>query len=246
MRRVLVVGATSAIALATARLMAARGDRLYLVGRDPTKLGSVLADLGDAVVGHEQAELTDHAAHPELIRRAVDTLGGIDVALICHGWLPDQLQTEHDYTVAEACFRVNLLSVVSLLLPLTDHMERARHGTIGVITSVAGMRGRPRNYTYGAAKAGVSTYLRGLRSRLWPAGVRVVDLRPGPVITPMTEGHPRNPLFATPETVAAGILRGLDRGYAVKYLPWYWWPVMQIVMRLPEPLFQRFGFLAGR
>ncbi len=246
MGRVLLVGATSAIALATARLLAGRGDQLYVVGRDPTKLQGVLDDLGSAVVGHERLDLTDHAAHPELVRRAADALGGIDVALICHGHLPDQARTEREWAQAEACFQVNLLSVVSLLMPLADHMERAGRGTIGVVTSVAGMRGRPRNFTYGAAKAGLSTYLTGLRSRLWRGGVRVVDLRPGPIVTPMTEGHPRNLLFATPEDIAPAIVSALDRGQAVRFLPWYWWVILQVVTRLPEPVFQRLGFLAGR
>jgi decaprenylphospho-beta-D-erythro-pentofuranosid-2-ulose 2-reductase len=76
--------------------------------------------------------------------------------------------------------------------------------------------------------------------------VTVHDLRPGPILTEMTAGHAPNRLFATPDHVAAGILAAIDGRWSVRYLPWYWWPIMQIVVRLPEPLFQRFGFLSGR
>lgn len=243
---VLLIGATSAIAAATAERMAVRGDRLYLVGRDPDKMQQLRDHLGPAVVSDERLDLTDPAQHVPLVARARERLGAIDIALVCHGWLPDQIQTERDWEITARTFEINLLSVVSLLMVLANDMEPHRTGTIGVITSVAGMRGRPRNFTYGAAKGALSIYLQGLRSRLWPSGVKVCDLRPGPVFSPMTEGHPPNRLFATPDRVAAGILLALDRGFAVKYLPWYWGPILRVVMWLPEPVFQRIPSLAGR
>lgn len=246
MASILVIGATSAIAGPVLERLAARGDRLYLVARSSARLEALRESLRPAVVGAEAHDLVQLADPEALTARAVAALGGLDVALICHGWLPDQRATEHDQALAADTLRVNLLSVIALLLPLANHMEAQRHGTLAVITSVAGMRGRPRNYTYGAAKAGLSTYLRGLRSRLWPAGVWVVDLRPGPVISPMTEGHPVNPLFTTPEAIAPRIVSALDRGTPVVFLPWYWGPLMQIITRLPERVFQRFGVLAGR
>ncbi|HHO52564.1 MAG TPA: SDR family NAD(P)-dependent oxidoreductase [Deltaproteobacteria bacterium] len=246
MASVLVIGATSAIAGAVLGRLAARGDRLYLVARDEERLAALVESLGPAVVGAEARDLVRLDEPGELVARAVAALGQLDVAWICHGWLPDQRTTEQDPAVAAEALQVNLLSVIALLLPLANHMEAQAHGTLAVITSVAGMRGRPRNYTYGAAKAGLSTYLRGLRSRLWPVGVRVVDLRPGPVITPMTEGHPRNLLFTTPEAIAPAIVAALDRGPPVVFLPWFWGPLMAIITRLPEPVFQRLGVLAGR
>lgn len=245
-RGVLLIGATSAIVLAAADRMAARGDRLYLVGRDPEKLAAAVARLGGAVVGHESLDLLDASAHPAMLDRAWAALGRVDVALIGHGVLSDQLATERSAEEARRSLEVNLLSVVALLVPIANRMEEARTGTLAVITSVAGQRGRPRNYTYGSAKGALSVYLMGLRSRLWRSGVRVCDLRPGPVDTPMTVGHPRNPLFTTPEALAPAILRGLDRGRPVVWLPWYWGILMPVVRAIPEAVFQRFAVLSGR
>ena len=109
-----------------------------------------------------------------------------------------------------------------------------------------GARGRPRNYTYGAAKGALNLYLQGLRSRLYPAGVKVTTLKLGPVDTPMTRTHRKNALFATPARAARDIVRALDRGAGEVYVPWYWRPIMAVVRNTPEPLFQRLGFLSGR
>jgi len=245
--RVLILGASSTIAMEVARRCAARGDQLALVGRNPSRIDGLAAELGDAVRHVASGvDLCDREAHGALLDAAVSGLGGVDIALVAHGWLPDQLRTEADVDEAIRAFDVNLLSAVSLVAHLANRLERQGAGHLAVITSVAGMRGRPRNYTYGAAKGGLSTYLQGVRSRLYRSGVRVHDLRPGPVLTPMTDGHPVNPLFATPERVAAGILAAIAGGWSVRYLPWYWAPIMWIVVRLPEPVFQRFGFLSGR
>jgi decaprenylphospho-beta-D-erythro-pentofuranosid-2-ulose 2-reductase len=115
-----------------------------------------------------------------------------------------------------------------------------------VITSVAGDRGRPRNYTYGAAKGALNLYLQGLRSRLVPAGVKVTTLKLGPVDTPMTRDHKKNALFATPAAVARGIVAALDAGAAEAYLPGYWAVIMAFVRLAPERLFQALPFLSGR
>lgn len=246
MRGVLLLGATSAIVVAVADRLVARGDRVYLVGRDRVKLDSLVARLGAGVAGHEALDLTDTAAHAAMLDRAWSALGKVDQVLIGHGVLSDQLATEADPAEALRSLDVNLLSVVALVVPIANRMEAAGRGTIGVITSVAGQRGRPRNYTYGAAKGALSVYLQGLRSRLWRSGVAVCDLRPGPIVSPMTVGHARNALFSTPEAIAPAIVRALDRGTPVVWLPWYWAPIIAIVRWLPEAVFQRFGFLAGR
>ncbi len=216
------------------------------MARDGDGLARLVEELGAVVVGHAVQDLLVADALPDLVDRAWTELGGADLVLIGHGWLPDQVATESDVALAVRTFEVNLLSAVRLIIPVANRLEAQGSGKLAVITSVAGMRGRPRNFTYGAAKAGLSTYLQGVRSRLYWAGVTVHDLRPGPVITPMTDGHVPNALFATPERVASAIVRGVDRGRQVVYLPWYWWPIMQIVTRVPESVFQRFGFLVGR
>ncbi len=241
----LILGATSAVAMEVARLCGARGDRLYLVGRDPAKLAPLLAELGDAVVGHESCDLNEFDEAGPRVERAIRALGGIDRALIAHGYLGDQQRSEREFDYASSIIDTNFKSAVALLLPLADHFEAQGHGHLAAITSVAGVRGRPRNYTYGASKSALSTYLEGLRSRLYPR-VRVHDIKLGPVDTPMSAGHPQNFLWGEKRTVARGIVRALERRWHAVYLPRHWFLVMTVVRLLPEFVFQRFGFLAGR
>jgi len=245
-RRTLILGANSAIAAEVARLCAARGDRLWLVGRDPDKLQALVASLGSAVVGHESADFEQFANAAPLVQRAITGLGGLDRALIAHGWLADQQRSEHDVEYARRVVDVNFTSAVALLLPVANWFATQGNGHLAAITSVAGERGRPRNYTYGASKRALGCYLEGLRSRLWRTGVRVHDIKLGPVPTPMSEGHPQNFLWGEKRAVARGIVRAMEgRRFAV-YLPASWRIVMAIVRTMPEWLFQRFAFLAGR
>lgn len=245
MQRIVVFGATSAIAAPVLTRWAARGDRLHLIARDPAKLAAIAA----ACHGHVSTEVADFTDtnHTALVQSAVTTLGGtIDLALITHGDLGDQQRSEHDYSEAERLLRVNLLSVIALLIPLANVLERQQSGHIAVMGSVAGDRGRPRNYTYGAAKGALTLYLQGLRSRLYPANVAVTTLKLGPVDTPMTTDHAKNRLFTSPEQLAPAIVRAIDRRAAEVYLPWFWRPILAIVRSTPEALFQRLRVLSGR
>ena len=244
--RVLILGATSAIAQEVARLHAARGDRLYLIGRDPGKLDPLVAELGAAVVGHEACDLCELDANGDRVQRAIDALGFLDKALVAHGVLGDQLRTERDADYAAEMIVANFTSAVSLLIPLANHFEARGRGHLAAITSVAGERGRPRNYTYGASKGALTRYLQGIRSRLYRTDVRVHNLKLGPVDTPMTVDHDKHALFGEKVAVARGIVRAMDGRRHVVYLPPGWRFVMAIVRLLPEPIFQRFGFLAGR
>lgn len=242
MKRILIIGATSAIARSTARLFAERGDRLYLIARDAAKLEATAQDLrtrGAAGVDTATADLDELEAHEALLEAAAGTLGGIDVALIAHGTLPEQGALEGSYAATERELRTNFLSVVSLLTPLANRLEAQRGGTIAVISSVAGDRGRPSNYVYGTAKGAVSLFLQGLRGRLHKAGVNVITLKPGFVDTPMTANVAKNALFASPETVAKGIVKAIDGKREVVYLPGFWRAIMLAVRAVPEPLFKR-------
>jgi decaprenylphospho-beta-D-erythro-pentofuranosid-2-ulose 2-reductase len=245
---VLVIGATSAIAQEVARVHAARGDRLFLLGRDPEKLDALARDLGAAVVGKESADFDDMRENEARVGRAVAALGGVDVAVIAHGWLGDQRQSEQSFAHAEAVIATNFTSAVSFVLPLVNRFEEVGAGALVVLSSVAGDRGRPRNYTYGAAKGALSLYLQGVRSRLYRSAprVRVVTVRLGPVDTPMTKDHEKNALFGEPQPVARSIVDAEQHGPLDVYLPWYWQPIMATVRSLPERIFQRFEFLAGR
>lgn len=243
MLKILIVGASSAIAAACARIWAGQGAALFLVARDPTRLESLASDLavrGASAVHSLQADATDFARHAQIVEAAAQALGGIDIALIAHGTLPDQADCEADPAAMLREFTSNGTSVLSLLTVLATHFERWRTGSIAVITSVAGDRGRPSNYVYGAAKASVSTFCEGLRARLFRAGVSLTDIRPGFVATPMTQGLPLPPLLvASPAVVARRITAGIARKADVLYTPGYWALIMCVVRSIPRSVFKR-------
>lgn len=246
MARVLILGATSAIAAEVAKLHARRGDTLHLVGRNDVKLAEVARRTVPAPVTTEVADFARLEENEGIIARSFAALGDIDTVLIAHGDLGDQLATERSFAEAEHVLRVNFLSVVALLIPLANAFEKKKQGRIGVITSVAGERGRPRNYTYGAAKGALNVYLQGLRTRLYASGVSVTTLKLGPVDTPMTEGHGKHALFGKPARVAEGIVRAMDARTAEAYVPSFWRAIMPVVKSTPESVFQKLSFLSGR
>lgn len=247
-KRIAIFGATSTIAAEIAAIYAAEGEgaRVFLAGRDRAKLERVAARLGPALAGSVALDLVPPEQAAAAVRAAIDTLGVIDIAVIAHGLLGDQLATERDYAAAERVLQTNLLSPVALLIPLANHMEANGRGQLAVLSSVAGERGRPRNYTYGAAKGALNVYLQGLRSRLWSKRIGVHALKLGPVDTPMTVDHPKTIVFARADRVARDIVSAIRRNRPEAYVPWFWRPIMAVVRRLPESIFQRFSFLSGR
>ena len=252
MARVFLIGATSAIATEMARLYAARGDSLYLLARNAGRLEILASELGKSVRGHRAADLDATDAAAGHVRAALETLGGLDIVVIAHGLLGDQLATERDHHTAEAVLTTNYTSVVALLIPIAEYFETGGRepqggpGHIAVLSSVAGDRGRPRNYSYGAAKAAVNVYLQGLRSRLYPTGTQVHALRLGPVDTPMTVDHAKNASFSQADAVARSLVAAIDGRGRDTYVPGFWRPLMFVVRMLPEALFQRLRFLSGR
>jgi len=241
-RRTLIIGATSAIAHETAHLLAEAGDELFLVARDPEKVTAVRDDLEirHGVRAHSAVlDVLDLKRHEEIVSVAFRTLGVVDLVLVAHGDLPDQRACEASAEVALRSFSVNALSVISLLTELANRLEAQGHGTVAVISSVAGERGRRSNYVYGSAKGAVSLFLQGLRSRLHASGVRVVTIKPGFVDTPMTARFKKGFLWASPERVATGIVRAVTRPRDVVYLPWFWRWIMPVVRVLPEGVFKR-------
>jgi decaprenylphospho-beta-D-erythro-pentofuranosid-2-ulose 2-reductase len=241
-RRVLIIGATSAIAAETARVFAAYGARLFLTGRHSGRLDAVAADLkvrGAVQVETALLEVTDISRHAGVVEAAFAALGGLDVVLIAHGTLPDQRRCEESVAETLAALEVNFTATIALLTLLANRFEAARQGCIAVITSVAGDRGRQSNYVYGAAKGGVERFLEGLRNRLFRSGVAVITIKPGFVDTPMTAGVAKNPLFASPRRVGRAIYRAIEARRSVVYIPWFWRPIMFLVTGLPESIFQR-------
>lgn len=242
MQKVLVIGATSAIAEAAARVYAARGARIYLVARNAERLQNIADDLRiRGAAGTEYAILDVNATerHEAAVDAAWQAFSGIDVVLVAHGTLPDQRECEASVSVALAEFATNATSTIALLTLLANRMQAVGKGSIAVISSVAGDRGRASNYLYGAAKAAVTTFLSGLRQRLAKHGVNVVTIKPGFVDTPMTKDFKKGLLWAQPASVAHGIVKAIDRRRSVVYLPWFWAGIMLIIRSIPEPVFKR-------
>jgi decaprenylphospho-beta-D-erythro-pentofuranosid-2-ulose 2-reductase len=241
-RKMLIIGATSEIAQATAKLFAQQHDALFLVGRNASRLEAIADDLkvrGAYHVDYMALDLNEFDKHLAMIEQADKSLEGIDTVLIAHGTLDDQKACEQDYGKTEEALRTNFLSVVSLLTPIANHLEKQHYGCIAVISSVAGDRGRQSNYIYGTAKGALTLFLQGLRNRLHAANVCVLTIKPGFVDTPMTANFKKGALWAHPETVARGIYRAIKRRKNSVYLPWFWWPIMMIIGLIPEPIFKR-------
>jgi decaprenylphospho-beta-D-erythro-pentofuranosid-2-ulose 2-reductase len=240
--RVLIVGATSAIAGETAKAYARDGGRLFLTGRNAARLASVKDDLlvrGAVQVETAEMDVARIPSHRQVIDSAIAALGGLDVALIAHGTLPDQALCQQNVSETLDAMQVNFTATVALLTLLANYFEVQHSGCIAVITSVAGDRGRQSNYVYGAAKGGVDRFLQGMRNRLFRSGVTVVTIKPGFVETPMTAGMKKSLLFASARRVGLGIHRAIGRRRSVVYIPWFWRPIMAVIKCLPEDIFKR-------
>jgi short-subunit dehydrogenase len=240
-KRVLVLGATSGIAEACIRLWAQRGDHLFLVGRNAERLAAVAADAGvrgAASIGTAVVDLDDTARHAEMLAQAVNDPAGMDIALLALGVLGDQAEAEQDFAAAQRIVQTNFVSAVSLLTWLGNHCAQQHRGTLAVLSSVAGERGRKSNYVYGSAKAGLTAFTDGLRNRLDRQGVRVMTIKPGPIKTAMTEGMKGSAKFADVDAVAATLVKAIDRGDDIVYVPGIWRVIMAVVRAIPERVFK--------
>lgn len=240
--KVLIIGARSAIAKATARLYAEQGCALHLIVRNEEHIEALSSDLivrGASSVSHSVLDLNKFLKHEQTVAAAFAALAGVDIALICHGSLPDQAQVAANFKQAQKEINTNGMSVISLLTALVPRFVEQGAGTIAVITSVAGDRGRQPNFVYGSAKALVSTYLQGLRGSLLEHNIHVVDIRPGLVDTPMTAEIPKGRLWSSPERVAEKIVKSIRRGAHTVYAPGYWRLIMFVVRAIPEFIFKR-------
>jgi decaprenylphospho-beta-D-erythro-pentofuranosid-2-ulose 2-reductase len=241
-RRILVLGATSGIAEACIRLWANRGDALYLVARNADKLAVVAADArtrGASHIGMATANLDDTGAHPEVLAHAINSLGGLDVAFLALGVLGDQSEAERNFATADQILHTNFTAPVSLLTWLANYTAQRHAGTLAVLSSVAGERGRKSNYVYGSSKAGLTAFVDGLRNRIDREGVRVMTIKPGPVKTAMTEGMKGSAKFADVEVVAATLVKAIDKGTDVVYVPGIWRVIMAVIRAIPERIFKK-------
>ena len=235
--KVAILGATSTIAEACARLWAAEGAELVLAGRRAEALDVIARDLevrGARAVTTRACDLAGVGQHPALLAE----LGAPDVVLVAWGTLTDQARAQAEPAYAAGELATNFTAPAALLLGLAERM--APGGVIACITSVAGDRGRQSNFVYGGAQAGLQRFLEGLRHRLHGRGIAVLDIRPGFVATAMTAHLPQQgPLWAAPERVARDIVRAVERRRAVLYTPWFWRWIMLVVRSVPRFVFHR-------
>ncbi|MDN5923363.1 MAG: SDR family oxidoreductase [Xanthomonadales bacterium] len=241
-KHILIIGATSAIAEASARLFAKRGDALLLVARDTNKLQTIAADLalrGAPRVETATLDVIDFAAIEPLLDQAFASFGVIDIALIAHGSGSRETECLRFIESLRREFDINATATLALMAQISVRMEKQRHGNIAVISSVAGDRGRASNMLYGSAKAAVNAYASGLRQRLHKTGINVLTIEPGWIDTPMTAKLKKTALFVKPERIAPGIVRAIDKRRSIVYLPWFWRPIMFVVRHVPEIIFRR-------
>ena len=213
MRKILIIGATSSIAEHCARIWAARGDELYLVARNEAHVQTIASDLkvrGASSVAINCVDLNKMNRHVDLLDAAENAMDGINVVLIAHGTLSNQASCELSVEETLAEIQTNALSTVSLLTTIANRFEAKREGTICVISSVAGDRGRASNYVYGSAKAMITAFTSGLRQRLHRSNVALVTIKPGFVDTPMTKEFKKGVLWARPNAIAKKIVLAID------------------------------------
>lgn len=212
MRKILIVGATSAIAQTCVRDPCEEAEHIYLCARQPERLAAVAEDLRvrSAVNVHmRQMDVLDYAQHGELLAGAEVAMHGMDLVLIAHGELPDQREAELSPQSARQAMEVNLPSVISLLTEIANRFEAMGGGTIVVISLAAGDRGRQSNYVYGAAKGALSIFWDGLRHRFAQTKVNVLTVKPGLVDTLMTAAFDKGPLWENAEDVGRTICRAI-------------------------------------
>lgn len=243
-KRIVIIGATSAIAEHCARLWVEESPvDLVLLGRDLVKTEQVAADLRVRSPKSNVKSIQANFLDPVPIKGLVDGIvksGDVDIVLIAHGSLPDQNQCQENLSLCQDAIAINGISPVLFAEAFAKHMQIANKGTLAIIGSVAGDRGRKSNYVYGAAKGLITRYTQGLQHRLANTGVQVVLIKPGPTDTPMT-AHLKQEggRLASVDDVAKCIVVGIKRSKSVVYAPAKWALIMMIIRHLPEFIFKR-------
>jgi short-subunit dehydrogenase len=237
----LIVGGSSAVGRAFARRAAAAGADLLLAGRDHEDLRRTAADAMIRSACKAQVidfDAEDFDKHQDFVDTCLGKAEHLNVFLLI-GAMPRQQAIDQDFELARRTVQVNYLGSVSLLGRLAPHMEQHGAGRIVVLSSVAGDRGRLKNYVYGSAKGALNLYLQGLRARLCRRGVSVTTVKAGFLDTAMSYGAPGLFLVASPEACAAACWRFAEQRKDVAYFPFFWRGVMAMIRFIPEPVFKR-------
>lgn len=244
MQKIVVIGASSAIAEKCVRLWVKQAPAdIVLVGRSIYKIESIAADLKvrspESTIKSIEADFND----PLKIQALVDAIvsdAAVNIVLIAHGSLPEQQRCQQDLSLCQQALDINAISPVLFAEAFAGHMEKANTGTLAIISSVAGDRGRKSNYVYGAAKSLVTRYAQGLQHRFAGTEVKVVLIKPGPTDTPMTAHlKQQNKDLADADAVAGKIVQAVNRGRRLVYAPPKWSLIMMVIRHLPECIFKR-------
>jgi decaprenylphospho-beta-D-erythro-pentofuranosid-2-ulose 2-reductase len=240
---ILVLGGTSDIGVATClRLNQSRAPHVVLAVRKPAdchEIADRLRAAGAASVRCVEFDATDFASHDQFVAETFDRAGDFDVVIVAFGVLGNQAQAEHDSPHAREIVETNFTGVVSVTVPIVERLRAQGHGSLVLLSSVAGERVRRANFVYGSSKAGVDGYYQGLQASLAGSGVHVMIVRPGFVHSKMTHGMKAAPLAATPEQVASAIERGLRHGHEIVWVPPALRGVMMVLRHLPRVVFRR-------
>ena len=244
--KVVFFGATRGMGRALARLMAERGDALFLLGRDALDLSRSAKDLelrgAPVEVGMAACDLLEPAGFESALAHAQEALGGFDTVVVTAGLFASQDALEVDSELCESLLAADFTNTILFCEAARRQLLANGGGKLCVFSSVAGERGRKPVVLYGAAKAGLSHYLEGLDHKFRAQGLVTLTVKPGFVKTGMTEGLTPPPFAGEPEAVARRVLRALDRGRPVVYAPAIWALVMLAIRGLPRFAMRRIGF----
>lgn len=241
-KSVLILGASSPIARATAVEFARKGYALYLAGReieDIERIGEDIKIRFQVPVKWGVFNAIAYETHASFIQNVSKVMDGLEGVYVGFGMTGDQSSAVVDFVEAHRIIQTNYVGAVSALTHSANLLAKSQKGFIIGISSVAGERGRQSNYVYGSAKAGLTVFLQGLRNRLFPLGVHVLTVKPGFVDTSMTYGKEGVVLNAAPENIGKSIVKAVEKRKNEVYLPWFWGIIMRIVKAIPESIFKR-------
>jgi decaprenylphospho-beta-D-erythro-pentofuranosid-2-ulose 2-reductase len=242
MKYVIILGATSGIASALAYKLAEEKYNIILAGRDEEALNALSKDITiryNVKTIVKRFEALNYNSHDAFFNECLNEVNAIDGIVLCYGYLGNQGEGEHDFSIAKEIIDVNYTSPVSILSISANYFETQKRGFICAISSVAGDRGRQSNYFYGSAKGALALFLQGLRNRLSKSSVHVITVKPGFVDTRMTFGQEGMFLVAKPERVAKDIYKAIKNNKNILYTPFFWYWIMGIIKSIPENIFKK-------
>lgn len=247
--KVVLLGGTAGMGRALSRRLCERGDAVFLLGRDPVLLQRSITDLqarrppgASAVLGSAVVDLEQPAGFAAALDAADAALGGFDAVIVTAALFATQEALEADIELTRRLVTVNYANTLIFCEHARRRLLARGGGHLVVFSSVAGERGRKPVVLYGSSKAGLSAYLEGLDHKFHDQGLHVLCVKPGFVHTGMTAGLRPPPFAGEPDSVAADVLRAMERRAAVLYTPRLWALIMLLIRHLPRAVMRRLGF----